>query len=165
MTEASLDEIKETALRLNHAGQPWHFHMLVPGCSLNEGRDHCFVLEDIGGGRVYAHHSDKPEKELGQALLPLLHGKKVLEKAESDGVHQPNDVVKKIVERARELNEQGVSWHHHVLFPQCKFNAHAGKWTLMFEDAQNHEVLESQTDQEPVKDLKLVEPLFYARKL
>lgn len=51
-----------------------------------------------------------------------------------------------------------------MLYPACHFNPHPGKWTIMFEDQESGEVLESVTDQEPKTDLKHIEKLFYDQK-
>lgn len=164
MQETTLEDIRAIALRLHDEQSPWHFHILTPGCALNTSTDCVFVLEDVAREKVYAHHSDRPEKELGQELLPLLHGKKVLQADESAGPHEPSEAVKEMVRRATEMNAADEPWHHHVLFPACTFNEKPGRWTLMLEDTANNRVLESQSDEEPKKDLQLIEPLFYAKE-
>jgi hypothetical protein len=68
-----------------------------------------------------------------------------------------------MVWRAKELNGQGVEWHHHMLFPGCAFNKHGQKFTLVFEDPEKHAVIENVTEEEPTGDLKLIEKLFYAQ--
>jgi len=164
MKQATLEELKALAIRLHKAQKPWHFHILTPGCALNNGDDCVFVVEDIAAGEVYGYHSAQPEKGLGQELLPLLHGKKVLDNHQSAGTHEPNAIVQKMIARARMLNKQNKPWHHHVLFPQCAFNKHPGQWTLILEDVEGHERFESPSTEEPIADLQFIEPLFYARK-
>jgi hypothetical protein len=163
MQEATLAKIKEIAIRLHEEGSPWHFHILTPGCTLNETAQYVFVLEDLGARQTYAHYSKKPEKELGQTLAPLLHGKKVMGEAPAHSAPQSSKTVQEMVNRAQRLNVQGTPWHHHVLFPNCRFNERHGQWTLLFEDTQNHETLQDPSAEEPLEALKYLEPLFYAR--
>jgi hypothetical protein len=51
-----------------------------------------------------------------------------------------------------------------MLFPGCQFNSHPTQFTLMLEDGQTGQALESVTNEEPVNDLKQIEPLFYKGK-
>jgi hypothetical protein len=44
------------------------------------------------------------------------------------------------------------------------FNNSKGKWTIIFEDQENNEVIESVTKDEPKSDLQHIEKLFYAQK-
>ena len=164
MQTATLDEIKAVAIRLHDQGLVWHFHILTPGCALNETNRCVFVLEDLDAARAFAYYSDQPQKALGKELSALLHGAKILENTPVDASYVPGEAVKQMVERAQALNKQEATWHHHVLFPQCRFNKHLGQWNLLFEDLQNHITLESSSLAEPVGDLNLIEPLFYARE-
>lgn len=163
MIQASIDEIRTKAHELHDTNAEWHFHMLTPDCSLNHQDQYAFIVERTDEPVSYVYVSDQAEKELDQELLPLLHGDEVLEEKAADSTYEPSDVVKSIIKRAGELNEQGVEWHHHVLFPTCQFNTHPGKFVLMLEDPQTKEVLESVTDQEPIGDLQQIEPLFVGK--
>ena len=51
-----------------------------------------------------------------------------------------------------------------MLFPYCKFNKNKGKWTIIFEDKEKNEIIESITDTEPKTDLQYIEALFYSQK-
>lgn len=160
MIQASIDEIRAKANEFHEAGTEWHFHMLTPDCALNEKGRYAFILEEPDATTSYVFVSDQAEKDLDQELLPLLHGDEVLDASTAGSDYEPSDVVKAIIKRAQELNDKGVEWHHHMLFPACQFNTHPGKFVLMLEDPQTKEVLESVTDQEPIGDLQQIEPLF-----
>lgn len=132
--------------------------MLAPTCLLNETDRFVFVLEQSDAPSL-AYYSDKMEMDLRDKLLPLLHGKEVM-KPKPAKDYQPSPIITQIVQRIKQLNKAGVAWHHHVLFPSCLFNKHAPKWALILEDPETSKILESLTDEEPVSDLKQVEPLF-----
>lgn len=51
-----------------------------------------------------------------------------------------------------------------MLFPDCTFNKHKGKWAIIFEDAERGEILYSISTTEPKDDLKHIETAFYAQK-
>jgi hypothetical protein len=121
------------------------------------------VLECPEKKQAFVCYSDKAEKELGQELSPLLHGSKILNKDTTDKDYQSSATIRKIVERAKLLNKQGIEWHHHMLFPGCRFNKHSLKFTLVFEDPQAGETLESLSNEEPTNDLKQIEGLFYKK--
>lgn len=161
MQEETLEQIRKRAYELHDAGTTWHFHILTPTCTLNGQDRYAFILEDVAPHLAYVHYSDRIEKELGGELSPLLHGKAI--KQASSTTHQPSKTVQAIVTRAKACNEQGIEWHHHVLFPGCIFNTHSPKHTLLFEGADSSEILESVTKDEPGSDLKLIEPLFYRK--
>ncbi len=143
MRESSLDEIKTKAHPLQNAGMKWHFHILTPICSLNEKHQYAFILECPDKNVALVHYSDNAEKELGQELAPLLHGAKVLSQESTDTSYKPTETVMKIVKQAKSLNEKGIEWHHHMLFPDCQFNKNSPQFTLVFEDPEAHETLES----------------------
>lgn len=107
------------------------------------------------------NYSDKAEKEVGQALAPLLHGEKVLDAASADVDYTPSSEVAGILDRAKQLNEAGKAWHHHMFFPSCTLNQHKPKYALVLEDPENGELLTSLSDDEPTNDLKQIESLFY----
>ena len=72
--------------------------------------------------------------------------------------------VAKLLVRAKELTAHNIFWHHHMLFPGCKYNTHEGKGVIVFEDMETGEVIESVSDTEPISDLQHIEGLFYGQK-
>jgi len=154
--------LRQKARELSRANRKWHFHIFTPDCKLNEKKEFAFIVEDASEGETYVHYSSVKLVDLGRELVQLLHGKDVLKKDAEASVSSPTIGI--IVDRAKDLNDSGKAWHHHMLFPDCDFNPHEGAWTLLFEDPVSVEVLESVTDEEPKKDLKEIESLFYAQK-
>jgi hypothetical protein len=163
MTDATLEEIRQKALDFNANKQKWHFHIMSPACSFNHKGRHAFILESPDTNETYVYYSGQPEKVLGQELAPLLHGDKVLNSATTSEDYAPTPNVRKIVERANQLNEKNTPWHHHMLFLGCVFNLHSPKYALIFEDPEVGNTLESLTDTEPTNDLKQIETLFYKK--
>ena len=159
----TMEEIEIIAKELSSEGKLWHFHMLTPDCSFNESGKQAFVLEDVSGGNIYVTHSEERYMDSGKRLVELLHNMKVPDKEkESEKIN--NDSVQTILDKAQELNNKGIAWHHHMLFPDCVFNKYNGKWNIIFEDKESGEVLEALYDNEPTEDLREVEKFFYAQK-
>jgi hypothetical protein len=92
----------------------------------------------------------------------MLHGKEILEEKPTEQKEDEN--VKLMLEKARKLNKNGIHWHHHVLFPNCIFNKHKGKWCIVFEDKEENKIIESVSKHEPKENLRKIEVLFYAQK-
>ncbi len=72
--------------------------------------------------------------------------------------------IKRVVELAEQWQSEGKKWHFHMLFPDCIFNKHKGKWKIVFEDKDSEDVLESVTDTEPLSDLRAIEALYFAQE-
>ncbi len=161
MIETTIEDIMAKARELQAQGKDWHFHMLIPGCGFNKKRDrHAFVLEDETDGVAYVNYSGHWQKEQGKELVSMLHGKKIV----AESTEQiADETINKILARAKELNEQGVHWHHHMLFPNCLYSKHPGKWVIIFEDPDGG-TLESVSDDEPKESLRQIEVLYYAQK-
>lgn len=141
----------------------WHFHILTPGCLFNTNPDYALILEIPSDGRILVNYSKEKPMEAGKELVKLLHGSDVVQKTPSVSVTSPGGI-KKILGRASQINARGDFWHHHLLFPDCTFNKNPGKWTLILEDPQTKEILESVTENEPKEDLKQIETLFYGQR-
>src|SRR5579872_301374 len=119
--DASLNDIRRQAHKSHKENRHWHFHVLTPGCVLNERQTYAFVLECPDENIYLVHYSDKAERDLGEELAPLAHGQKILDK-ELSGSYQPSEKMRKIIARATDLNALGVEWHHHVISPSCMFS-------------------------------------------
>jgi hypothetical protein len=165
MQETTVDEIKNKAKDFSTSGKKWHFHILTPECQLNEKGGYALVLENTTDNEAYVSYSDEPYMDIGKELVKLLHGDDVVkDDKEESQESKPSPQVQEILKRAKRLNNQGKSWHHHMLFPGCRFNKHSGKWAIIFEDKEAGEVIESVSDDEPKGDLKHIETLFYQQK-
>ncbi|MBW2973928.1 hypothetical protein KY346_06070 [Candidatus Woesearchaeota archaeon] len=164
MQETNFDEVENLAKELQSQGKKWHFHMLTPDCVFNKNKGkHAFVFENVSDNKTYVVYSDERNMELGQKLVKMIHGDKILKK-EENAIPSKNEKIKKILEKAKNLNERGIHWHHHMLFPNCIFNEHSGKWNIVFEDQETGEKIEVLYDDEPVDDLREIEVLYYAQK-
>ena len=164
MQEITIEEAMAKAKEFQAKGKKWHFHMLTPDCMFNERKDkQAFVLENRSDGQVFVVYSDKRYMEEGQTLVKMLHGKKILGE-EATGARPEHPNLKIILEKAKRLNEKGIHWHHHMLFPECVFNKHKGKWCLVFEDKEEKKLIEATYEEEPTEDLRKIEILYYAQK-
>lgn len=159
MIETTLSDIQSKAKDYHHTQVKWHFHIMSPTCVYNKSDKFAFFLE--GPEATYVNYSDKAEKELGQELAPLLHGEKVLYSASTDVSYVPSPEVTRIINRAKQLNNDNKDWHHHMLFPNCTFNQHKPRYALILEDPETNDLLSSLSDAEPTNDLKQIEGLFY----
>jgi hypothetical protein len=156
--EVTIEKIVELAKGFTKDGKKWHFHMLSPGCVFNTTDKEGFVLENCTDKQIWVCYSDKRYMKEGKELVQLVHGKGIV----SDKKTESNTVMDKIIERCKELNGNGIHWHHHMLFPDCIFNEH-GKWCIVFEDPETGERLEFLSDTEPKDQLARIEVLFYAQ--
>jgi len=164
MKETTIEEVEKKASLWQSQGKRWHFHMLTPDCTFNKRNDkHAFVLENRTDNETYAVYSDKRYMETGQKLVKMIHGDKILGKSK-ENAGSTNENIKTILKKAKELTEKGVQWHHHMLFPDCIFNKHPGKWNITFEDRENNSIIEALYDKEPVNDLREIEILYYKQK-
>lgn len=165
MKNATIKEIKQKAKELVTTKKKWHFHILTPECQLNDEDNYALVLENTTDDESFVCRSDEPYMDIGKELVKLLHGDDVVDdKAQKVEKAEPSEQVQKILSRAKQLNSEGKAWHHHMLFPNCRFNKHQGKWTIIFEDKESGEVIESVSDNEPKGDLQHIETLFYQQK-
>lgn len=158
--EVSVAEILRKAAMWQAAGDPWHFHLLTPGCMFNERNDlYALVLENTSLQEVYVSYSDELQMEADRILLPLLHGDEIVDEQEAV-LDTGTRSIQPILKRARELNAQGVAWHHHMLFPGCIFSHQPDRWVIAFEDPETGQVLEAFYEREPKSDLRQIEWLF-----
>lgn len=160
MKSVTKEEIIQIAEKLNNNNSPWHFHLLTPDCLLNTSDAFVLVLEDKDNKEVYSYSADTKPMDASESLLRLLHGNKIMDDKKTD-LGETSEKVKEMMVRAKRLNEDGFFWHHHVLFPYCTYNAHQGKWTIILEDPEKKEKMESIGDEEPKADMKEIEPAFY----
>jgi len=161
--ESSALQILQRARELSQLKKSWHFHILAPGCLLNTRKDYSLILEIPSENAFLVSYSNKKPMAAGKELVKLLHGSDVVQEAPPQ-VLAKSAGVEALLERVQKIHERGEFWHHHMLFPDCVFNKNKGKWSLILEDPQTKEVLESVTNAEPKEDLKQVETLFYGQQ-
>ncbi len=165
MKTATIDQIIQKAKECAANKKKWHFHILTPECLLNDQDDFALVMENTTDQECFVCRSNEPFMNVGKELVQLLHKSVVLgESHERKAKSLVSEQVPKILSRAKELNTVGIAWHHHMLFPDCQYNQHKGQWTILFEDKQKVETIESITNEEPKDDLPYIEELFYQQK-
>lgn len=160
MHPLSKEELLKKAEELAAKQNSWHFHLLTPDCLLNTSEKFVLVLEDKEVKKTYTYTAEEKPMDTSEALLRLLHGNKIMDNKEEE-LGEISQEVNHMIQRANELNNDGFFWHHHVLFPYCIYNDHPGKWTIILEDPEKKEKLESVSDEEPKADMKIIEPAFY----
>lgn len=179
MKEITLRHIERKAEQWQSEGRQWHFHMLTPDCAFNEREDqHAFVLEsryDDEDYVAYVHKIapsdeskasysavDLPQSfmELGQRLVSMLYGEEILDE-DTGATESDNEQMRSVLEKARQLNTEGIHWHSHLSPPYCALNEHKGKWSIVFENRAHDEFMEVLYDEEPVEDLNRIEVLYY----
>ena len=165
ITEVSQDRLLRLGKELAASGEKWHPHVLSPDCQLNDRRPHCgLILEASDQSEVFATYSEEPMMETARSLAALAHGEDAL-LADPGDVKPKSTQVAEMMRRAKTLSGRGKHWHHHVLFPECIFNTHPGKWTIVFEDPDTGEMLESVTRDRPAQDIQVTETMFFAQSV
>ena len=163
VTEVTQDRLLELGNELAAAGEKWHPHVLSPDCQLND-RPLCgLILEASDRDEVFATYSEEPMMETARSLAALAHGEDALQADSGAGTKPESPEVGEMMRRAKTLSGRGKHWHHHVLFHDCIFNKHPGEWTIVFEDPETGETLESVTIQHPAKDIQVAETMFFAQ--
>ena len=160
MKPIKIQELVEKAKQLQAECKKWHFHMLTPDCVFNERKDkQAFVLENESDSEVFIVYSNERYMKEGKELVRLIHGNSIINEDLKPKITDKN--VELMIEKAKKLNENGTSWHHHILFPNCMFNKHKGKWCIVFEDKEQNKILEAVSDDEPKDNLRAIEILYY----
>jgi len=168
MEQVEPEKLLEIARQLAGNGERFHNHVLSADCELNDRRQCALILEASDRDQVFVTYSDEPMMDVGRSLASLVHGADALEEPSNDenqegGPQSGSPVVGEMMRRARSLMARGVHWHHHILFPECIFNPHPGSWTIVFEDPDNDETLQSVTSDKPAKDIRITETLFFSQ--
>ena len=145
------------AERLARTGGRGHIHTTPPGCTITGRARRGIVLEATDDGRAYVFLDDEPIEERARPLEILLHG--------ADSVPDEHETLQPACAAVNAMagRMRLGKGHFHILNPVCLVNAHPGRWTIMFEDAERG-VLESVSDERPLADIRLVERLIYAKE-
>ena len=177
MIEVSVDRLLELGDELAASGERWHNHVLSTDCRLNDRPQCALVVEASDRGEVYVVYSDEPMMEVGRRLATLVHGVDPLASRHRPADRSTNPSTDEDLEleicslnviammrRAAELSAHDRHWHHHIVFPECVFNPHPGSWTILFEDPQTGETLESVSAERPADDIRVTETLFFSQR-
>ncbi len=71
--------------------------------------------------------------------------------------------IDELVLLAKSYCENGTPWHHHFLTLKCMFNK-SKTFQIILENEETGESFVSQFDYRPMKELELLENLFFERK-
>lgn len=161
MKEITLETGRSKAREWHAEGKSWHFHALAPDCIFNEREgQYTLLLENHTDNQVFAVYSAGDFVKVSQELVKLLHGAKILDK-EAAQTTSNEEAIQSVLARAAEIRRTGGCWHHHMLFPDCVLNQHAGKWNIVFEDPETDQSTEILYDEQPVADLRRIEVAYF----
>ena len=151
MKNINIRKLMSIAKKLNSKGKKWHFHILAPTCIFNRQKDkYAFILENVEDEHIFASYSRKRYLKHGKELVKLIYGKSIIDKRYNK-TKITNRKIKIILENAKKLNELGIKWDHHMLFPDCIFNKHKGKWCIVFEDPESNKIIAPRTIKNKLK--------------
>jgi hypothetical protein len=160
MQETSVDEVRKKCKRWSKEKTSWHFHALHPGCIFNSRIDkHAFVLENRTNDETFVVYSDNEFNKLSQELLKLKYDNNILDKS-SVSKRSKINTTQPILEQIKKYSSDHISWHHHMLFPDCIFNRHSGKWNIVLE-GQGQDIFEAIYDEEPRGILQQIEIAYF----
>ena len=71
--------------------------------------------------------------------------------------------LEEIVKNAESYCKKGIPWHPHFLTTKCQFNE-SEKFQIILENEQTGESFLALFDYKPMKELELLENLFFGRK-
>ena len=71
--------------------------------------------------------------------------------------------IEEIIETTKGYDKNGVSWHHHFLTSKCGLNK-SSKFQIILENEDTGETFFTEFDKKPMKELELLENLFFKRK-
>ena len=153
-------------------GERWHNHVLSTDCTLNDRPQCALVVEASDRNEVYVVYSDEPMMDVARRLATLVHRADPLA-SQHERANRPTEEelelemgspnVAAMMERAAQLSARGRHWHHHILFPECVFNPHTDRWTILFEDPETGETLKSVSDERPADDIRVTETRFFSQ--
>jgi len=162
--QITLKEIEEKALKYKTGNKNWHFHILTPGCIMNQSNEYVLVLENSTDDESFVYYSEDPITETTEKLVKLSQASRHPEKGEGTFENKPSTGIKPIIKKAKELSDQGKPWHYHLLSPDCIFNQDKPNWTIIFEDVANNEKAKILSIEEPKNDIKQIQTVFEGQK-
>jgi hypothetical protein len=161
MQEITIDQACELSRTWQTAGESWHFHVLFPDCVFNtQSNQYAMVLENRTTDQTYVVYSEIGFAKVSQELLKLHYGDNILDKSRvpSDHTDKP---IKPIMDLSEGYSRNNIIWHHHMLFPDCIFNEHPGKWNIVLEGRGESQVVNALYDEEPLDDFQQLEIAYF----
>jgi hypothetical protein len=156
MQEITISQAREKTRVWQEQGKMWHFHVLFPDCIFNtQSKQYAMVLEDRTSGETFVIYSDNGFAKISQEFLKLHYGDDIL-KTRAGGVSQERPA-NTLLAQCEIFKQNKVLWHHHMLFPDCIFNDHPGKWNIVMEGSGEARVFNALYDEEPLDDFQEIE--------
>ena len=158
--ELSFDELLKKANEFTKSNVGWHFHMLAKDCVFNDFQGKfCLIVENEESKEDFVSLFDSKPLAEAEDLVKIAYKRGFLNTKDTA---EASNKVKEITNRAKELNEQGIAWHHHHLAPNCKFNELKGNHILVLEDKPNNKIWKAMMVN-PEIELNEIERLFYKK--
>lgn len=156
------NEVMATVSRWEEAGDQWHFHMLPPTCAFSPTPllQHCILLENRTCEATFGVFSAERDMRLGQDLARIIHAEVF---SGPPSARTSPRWLKGWTIRMQDLNARRIAWHHHMFFPDCILNRHAGSWVLAFEDAERPVPKERTFKLQPKSVFEIIEHLYWAQ--
>lgn len=156
------EDVLPTVQGWEGAGELWHFHVLTPTCVFNSnfGQEHRIVLENCSTAKPQVVLCELQDMEIIGQLARMVHSE-VLEPI-SQGPIAPWAIA--WLGRMQYLNDAGIRWHHHLLFPHCQLSSYTEEWVLVFEDSEKPEPQIQRFASKPSREFGEIERLYWAQR-
>jgi len=162
MKKITLTEAREKAGSWHSQGYRWHFHVLFPGCVFNTNKEqYALVMENRSSDQTFVVYSDSGFAKVSQEFLKLIYGDNILDKTHSGMGTFSKPTGRAIMKRCETLIRENIPWHHHMLFPDCIYNTHPGKWNLVLEGGGEDQTVSELYDEEPREDFQQMEIAYF----
>ena len=161
MQEIDIDQVWQKAIVWHQQGEKWHFHVFFPNCVFNLQNDrYALVVENRSADQTFVTYSPVGFAKISQDLLRLIYGDHILDKKQDSNKSHEKET-RPIVYQCEQFIREKIPWHHHILFPDCNFNQHPGKWHLVLEGGADPQIFSALYDEEPLDDLQQLEIKYF----
>jgi hypothetical protein len=162
--EISVDLAREKGRYWQKQGDNWHFHVLFPECVFNtKSNQYALVMENHTTGQTYVAYSENGFTKFSQELLKLRYGDNILDE-ERTIAQSKEEPTNPLFIQCAVFTRKNIPWHHHMLFPDCIFNQHPGKWNIILEGKGESRTINMLYDEEPLMDLQQLEIAYFKEK-
>jgi len=72
-------------------------------------------------------------------------------------------IFQEILDKARYFAKQDKKWHFHMLAKSCQFNEHRGKYSILLEEEETNEPMNSLFTDKPINESKKLADLLYGK--
>ncbi len=161
MQKILIDQARGKARSWQKLGENWHFHVLFPDCVFNtQSNQYALVLENRTADQTFVVYSENGFAKVSQELLRLHYGDNILDKTQVIAFSEEKPI-KQILNQCEAFSQDNILWHHHMLFPDCIFNQHPGKWNIVLEGRGETQIVNALYDEEPLDDFQQLEIAYF----